>query len=360
MSNTEVTLAEYIWLDGTKPTKMLRSKARTVAVDQNEGATLESFPEWGFDGSSTNQAPGDNSDLVLKAVNFVSDPIRGDGNYLVLCEVMNADGTPHTSNTRAKLREVLENGGQEHEPWVGYEQEYTLYEGNRPLGWPEKGSPNHQGPYYCGVGNERIYGRQMVEWHTQACIDAGLMVYGINAEVMPGQWEFQIGYRGFEGDDPDILNTTDHLWIASWLLDRIGEDFDIRASYENKPVRGDWNGAGCHTNISTKAMRDPKTGRATIDKAVELLSKNHSAHIKVYGADLSDRLTGDHETCDINTFKAGVSDRGSSIRIPLSVEKKGYGYIEDRRPGANSDPYLVSARLLATICEIDESKVNLL
>jgi glutamine synthetase len=345
--------AEYIWLDGAKPTQTLRSKARVIP--EFESPELSDFPEWGYDGSSTNQAKGSNSDLILKPVNFVPDPTKGPGNYLVLCEVFNADGTPHSTNHRAVLRHILDNGGSAHEPTLGFEQEYTLYQGRIPLGWPENGFPQAQGPFYCGVGSDRAYGRELVELHADMCLDAGLLLYGINAEVMPGQWEFQIGYRGFENDDAAAINVCDHLWIACWLLHRLGEDFDVWANFDNKPIRGDWNGAGCHTNFSTKNMRDPEKGRTTIDKAIVALSKKHNEHIELYGHDLDTRLTGDHETCSIAEFKSGVSDRGSSIRIPLGVEKKGYGYLEDRRPGANADPYLVAARLIATICEVDDS-----
>lgn len=347
------SFAEYIWLDGAEPTQTLRSKTRILDI-QGE-PSLDVFPEWGYDGSSTNQASGDNSDLVLKPVNFINDPLKSAGDFLVFCEVFNPDGTAHETNHRAKLRQVLLAGGAESEPMIGFEQEYTLFYEGRPLGFPENGFPQPQGPYYCGVGADRIFGRELVEAHTQACVDADILIYGINAEVMAGQWEYQIGYRGFEGDNNDILNACDHRHFAAWLMHRLGEEFDIVVSFDNKPMKGDWNGAGCHTNFSTKQMRRKETGKKAIDSAIEALSKKHKEHVVLYGAGLSDRLTGDHETCSINEFRAGVSDRGASIRIPLGVEQKGYGYIEDRRPGANSDPYLVAARLITTICVIEET-----
>lgn len=355
---SKICYAEYIWLDGVKPTHELRSKTRIVEIEDIENVSLSVFPEWGFDGSSTEQAEGDNSDCLLRPVNFVNDPIRGEGNFLVLCEVFNANGTEHESNTRYQLRKVLEAGGAEQDPVLGFEQEYTLFENQTPLGWPDNGFPRAQGPFYCGVGNDRVYGRDLVEAHMDACVSAGLLFYGINAEVMPGQWEFQIGYRGFKDDRCDALNICDHHWLATWLLHRLGEEFGVNVSFENKPVKGDWNGAGCHTNFSTKAMRDKATGRVTIEKAIAALSEKHAEHVAVYGYKLNERLTGGHETCSIDEFKAGNSDRGASIRIPMSVAENGYGYIEDRRPGANSDPYLVSARLIATICGVDESVLD--
>jgi glutamine synthetase len=347
------TLAEYIWMDGAVPTRHLRSKALAVNVGSNP--KIEDFPEWSFDGSSTNQAVGSDSDCILKPVAFITDPFRGDGNYLVMTEVFNPDGTPHESNSRAQLRAVLDAGAAEQEPWAGFEQEYTMFQGRQPLGWPETGFPGPQGPYYCGVGADEAFGREIVEEHAHICLKAGLLYYGLNAEVMPGQWEFQIGYRGDPKEPADVLKVSDQVWLARWMLYRVAEDYGVTISTHNKPVEGDWNGAGMHTNFSTKATRDKKTGMKAIEAAVEALSNKHQEHIKVYGHALERRLTGRHETCDINTFRHGIADRGSSIRIPRPVAQKGYGYFEDRRPGANADPYLVSARISATVCGVDES-----
>jgi glutamine synthetase len=336
-------MAEYIWLDGSVPVRQIRSKTKIVKV--SDSPKIEDFPEWSFDGSSTDQADGGDSDCMLQPVNFVKDPVRGEGNYLVMCEVFNADGTVHDSNSRAQLRAVLDNGAAEHDPWVGFEQEYTLFKRNLPLGWPDHGVPAPQGPYYCGVGSEQIFGRDIAEDHGSLCLEAGILFYGINAEVMPGQWEYQIGYRGIDGEDAGILNICDQMWISRWLLHRVSEDHGVHVSLDNKPIKGDWNGAGMHTNFSTNGTRDKNKGQATIDKSVELLRAKHSKHIKLYGDKLNERLTGNHETSSIDEFSAGTADRGRSIRVPLGVVQKGYGYFEDRRPGANADPYLVSARI---------------
>ena len=325
--------AEYIWIDGTDPTPRLRSKTKILA----DGADL---PIWGFDGSSTNQAEGHASDCVLKPVFSCPDPIRGGDDLLVLAEVLLTDMTPHPTNTRAALVGVAQKYADQ-EPLFGIEQEYTLFKGSRPLGFPDSGGyPGPQGPYYCGVGADDVYGRPMVEAHLDACIRAGLGVSGINAEVMPGQWEFQVGPLG-------PLDVSDHLWIARWLLHRVGEDFGISATLDPKPVRGDWNGAGAHTNFSTNTMRDSYDA---VIKAAEALSVNADEHVANYGFGIEDRLTGQHETAPYNEFSYGVSDRGASVRIPWQVEKDGKGYLEDRRPNANMDPYVVTRLIVETCC----------
>ena len=346
----ELNFCEYIWIDGNSPVKQIRSKSKVVCLPTDP--EINSFPDWTFDGSSTMQAVGKDSDCLLKPVCFTRDPIRLGNGYLVLCEVLNPDGSVHKSNSRAKLRAVLNAGGSKHEPWIGFEQEYTIFKNNIPLGWPEHGYPAPQGPYYCGVGSEQIFGRELAMEHSNACIEANLMYYGMNAEVMPAQWEFQIGCREFAQDNADAIKISDHTWIARWLLHRISEKYNMHISLDVKPVKGDWNGAGMHTNFSTKNMRSKSTGKNAIDKAIQLLNGKHEEHIAVYGDKLEERLTGQHETGSIKKFSYGNADRTCSIRIPRMVALNGYGYIEDRRPGANADPYIVAARLISTVCNI--------
>ena len=329
---------EYIWTDGHLPTAKLRSKTKIVDGPVKD---ISELPEWGFDGSSTEQAEGHFSDCLLKPVRLVLDPIRGGDNLLVMCEVFNADGSVHVSNARAALRELAEKHADQ-EAWFGIEQEYTFFDGIKPLGWPDNGFPAPQGGYYCGVGSDEVYGRDIVEDHMEACILAGIEMSGINAEVMPGQWEFQIGPVG-------PLEVADEVWLARWLLYRIGEDYGVSATLHPKPVKGDWNGAGAHTNFSTKAMREPG-GLAVIEDACKKLGKTHEKHIVQYGAYNEERLTGQHETCSMQDFKYGVSDRGASIRIPMQTANDGFGYLEDRRPSANMDPYKVCAALMETVC----------
>lgn len=345
----EISKFTYIWIDGTSPTRKLRCKVKIMPT-KSENMQLIDVPVWGFDGSSTYQADGHHSDLILQPVSMIKDPIAEGNDYLVLCEVFLPDGQPHPTNKRAWLREVMEKHGEGCAPWIGFEQEYTLFKGSRPLGWPEGGYPAPQGPFYCGIGADEVFGRQLVEAHTQACIDCGLMIAGTNAEVMPGQWEFQIGHRHLDAENPDPIKVSDHLWLARWLLYRLAENSKTTVTLDPKPVRGDWNGAGKHTNFSTAAMRQPKTGMIAIMEAIEKLSQRHKEHIAVYGHGLESRLTGLHETANISNFTHGIADRGASVRIPQHVATAGYGYLEDRRPGANADPYEVSAIMVETIC----------
>ena len=329
---------EYIWMDGHEPTQKLRSKTKIIEGPVN---SLSDIPDWGFDGSSTMQAAGEDSDCMLNPVCYIQDPIREGDNLLVMCEVMNADGSVHVSNTRAHLRSVAEQYADQ-DSWFGIEQEYTFFQGRVPLGWPEGGYPAPQGPFYCGVGADEVYGRDIVEEHLELCIDAGLDISGINAEVMPGQWEYQVGPLG-------PLDAADQLWLSRWLLYRIAEDYGVSATLHPKPVKGDWNGAGAHTNFSTKSMR-AEGGLKVIEAACEALGNKHDDHIAIYGAHNEERLTGLHETCSIQDFRYGVSDRGASIRIPMQTANDGYGYLEDRRPSANMDPYKVCAALIETTC----------
>jgi glutamine synthetase len=325
--------AEYIWVDGTSPTAKLRSKTKIL----EDGVT--DLPIWGFDGSSTNQAPGDKSDCVLQPVFSCPDPIRGGDDILVMSEVLYIDMTPHESNTRRRCAAVAEKYGDQ-EPIFGIEQEYTFFKDGRPYGFPFGGFPAPQGGYYCGVGADEVYGRDVVEAHMDACLEAGLHLSGINAEVMPGQWEFQIGPVGA----PQV---GDELWVARWLLYRIAEDFDVSATLDPKPVKGDWNGAGAHTNFSTNAMRESYDAIIT---ACEALGPRRQEHVDLYGHGIEERLTGLHETAPWTEYNYGVSDRGASVRIPWQVEVDKKGYIEDRRPNANCDPYDVAYIMIDTIC----------
>uniref|UniRef100_A0A1B0B749 Glutamine synthetase n=2 Tax=Glossina TaxID=7393 RepID=A0A1B0B749_9MUSC len=340
----DIVQATYVWIDGTG--EDVRCKDRTLDFIPTKPSEL---PIWNYDGSSTYQAHGSNSDTYLHPVALYKDPFRRGNHILVMCDTYKFDGTPTDTNHRKGCLEVV-NKCLDEEPWFGIEQEYTFLDFDaHPLGWPKNGFPGPQGPYYCGVGANKVYARDVVDAHYKACLYAGIKISGTNAEVMPAQWEFQVG--------PCLgISIGDDLWMARFLLHRIAEEFGIVATLDPKPVPGDWNGAGAHTNVSTKAMREDG-GIKDIENAVAKLAKVHERHIRAYdpkqGQDNARRLTGKHETSSINDFSAGVANRGCSIRIPRGVNDEGKGYFEDRRPSSNCDPYSVVEAILRTIC-LDE------
>jgi glutamine synthetase len=329
---------EYIWLDGYTPEPNLRSKTKVLTSETEP--ELESLPIWNFDGSSTNQAEGNYSDCLLKPVKLIRDPQRKNG-YLVLCEVLNPDMTPHSSNTRSSIKD---NSNM----WVGFEQEYFIYDGELPLGHT-KGNMKPQGEYYCGIGTDNVSGRNIVEHHLDVCLSAGLNLTGINAEVALGQWEFQVMGKG-------TLDSCDQLILCRYLLQRVAETYSVKIEYHPKPLQGDWNGSGLHTNFSNKKMREVG-GKEYFDSILNVFELNHSKHIENYGSDNEYRLTGKHETQSIDKFSYGVSDRGSSIRIPQVTVNNGWkGYVEDRRPASNGDPY----RIMKVISEsVNQAEANL-
>ncbi len=325
---------EYIWLDGYKPTQSLRSKTKIV---RDFSGKLHDVPMWSFDGSSTQQAPGNSSDCLLKPVAIFPDPARKNA-FLVMTEVLDADGTPHVSNGRAMIED------DDNDFWFGFEQEYFLWnvETNKPLGFPENGFPAPQGPYYCSVGYGKAFGREIVEEHLDLCLEAGLNIEGINAEVAAGQWEFQIFAKGAKA-------AGDQIWVARYLLERVGESHGVAINWHCKPVQGDWNGSGMHANFSNSLLREAGSKDIYTD-VLESFRPVVSQHVEVYGADNHLRLTGKHETQSIHTFSYGVSDRGASIRIPIATVENGWkGYLEDRRPNSAADPYRVAGRIVKTV-----------
>ena len=325
---------EYIWLDGFQPTQSLRSKTR---IERDFSGKVEDCPMWSFDGSSTQQADGNDSDCLLKPVAIFPDPDRSNG-YLVMTEVLNADGTPHVSNGRATIDD------DDNDFWFGFEQEYFLWDPvtNLPLGFPENGYPSPQGQYYCSVGAANAFGRDIVEEHLDQCLEAGINVEGINAEVATGQWEYQVVAKGAK-------NAGDQVWVARYLAERNAEKWGVTINLHPKPIHGDWNGSGMHANFSNEIMRtcgDEKVFNKICDG---FGGKNIQKHIEVYGADNDQRLTGLHETQSIDKFSYGVSDRGASIRIPIGTVEDGWvGRLEDRRPASNGDPYKIASVIVST------------
>ena len=323
---------EYIWLDGYTPEPNIRSKTK-IYVTEDAKPNLEDLPIWSFDGSSTKQAEGNYSDCMLKPVKMIQDPQRKNA-WIVLCEVLNSDLTPHSSNHRATIKD-------DPNMWVGFEQEYFIYDGELPLGHT-KGVMKPQGEYYCGIGTSNVSGRNIVEHHLDVCLSAGLNVTGINAEVALGQWEFQVMGKG-------TLDSCDQLILCRFLLNRLSETYGTRIELHPKPLHGDWNGSGLHTNFSTKYMREIG-GKPYFDMLFFAMEQNHSKHIENYGSDNRMRLTGKHETQSIDKFSWGISDRGASIRVPQTTEKNNWkGYIEDRRPASNANPYLIMKSISETV-----------
>jgi glutamine synthetase len=327
---------EYIWLDGYTPTPNLRGKTQIKEFDAFP--KLEQLPLWGFDGSSTQQAEGHSSDCTLKPVALYPDGARTDS-VLVMCEVMMPDGkTPHSTNKRAT---ILDDPGA----WFGFEQEYFFYKDGRPLGFPTEGYPAPQGPYYTGVGYKNVgsVARELVDKHLDLCLHAGINHEGINAEVAKGQWEFQIFGKGSK-------TAADQMWMARYLMMRLCEPYGVDIEWHCKPLGDtDWNGSGMHCNFSTKYLRETG-GKEYFEALMKAFEGNIAAHIAVYGPDSHLRLTGLHETQAIDKFSYGLSDRGASVRMPVNFIKNGYkGYLEDRRPNSEGDPYQIVSRILKTI-----------
>lgn len=335
----------YVWIDGTG--ENLRCKTKTLDFEPKKP---EECPIWNFDGSSTGQAEGSNSDVYLVPAAIFDDPFRRGKNKLLLCETLKYNKKPTESNHRETCKAVMTKAADVH-PWFGIEQEYTFMKPGRvgesptvPHGFNDDNTePGPQGPYYCSAGYGVAIGREVVDEHYMKCLQAGVKIAGQNAEVMPGQWEFQIGpCRGIE--------IGDHMVMARYIMLRVTEYHKCICSFSPKPADGDWNGAGCHTNFSVEPMR-VDGGYDVIIKVCEAFGKVAAEHIKEYGEGNEKRLTGKHETCDINTFKYGVANRAASIRIPREAEEKGKGYMEDRRPAANCDPYRVCGRIMKTTGE---------
>jgi len=331
---------EYLWLDGYKPTQSLRSKTKIVS---DFSGSVDDADMWSFDGSSTEQAPGGSSDCLLKPVYVCPDPQRKNG-FIVMCEVLNSDGTPHESNGRATIDD------DDNDFWFGFEQEYFLWDTtiDKPLGFPKEGFPARpQGPYYCSVGAMNAYGRHIIEEHLDVCLDAGLNVEGINAEVATGQWEFQCFAMGAK-------QAGDEIWVARYLLERIGEKHNVAINWHCKPLGDtDWNGSGMHANFSNTALRTSGS-KEVYDAICQSFAPFVAEHIAVYGADNHLRLTGKHETQSIDQFSYGISDRGASIRIPIATVERGWkGWLEDRRPNSAADPYKVASRIIQTVKTAD-------
>jgi len=315
------TVLEYVWLDANE---RLRSKTKVAEGDINK---LELVPTWGYDGSSTGQAPGEDSDCKLTPVKIYHNPFHFDG-WLVMC------------STEKREAITFEDSN---DYWFGFEQEYFITNGtNKPLGW-ENGEPGPQGPYYCGVGASKVAGREIISDHMTKCIDAEIDITGTNAEVALGQWEYQVFSKGAK-------NAGDDLWMSRYILERVAEEHGYDINIEPKPIKGDWNGSGMHTNFSIDSMRN-NANKGIYDSILDKLKEKHDEHIAVYGKDNDQRMTGKHETASIDEFTYGEGNRGASVRIPPETVGSDYttGYLEDRRPAGNANPYDITKAIIDTI-----------
>ncbi|CBH12669.1 glutamine synthetase, putative [Trypanosoma brucei gambiense DAL972] len=350
----------YIWLSGKDSHHDIRSKDRTIYIspddlekDPKELLRLDMFPVWNFDGSSTGQAEGLITEIHIKPVNAYHCCIpRASSSVpwiVVLAECFLPTGEPTPDNSRAVARRIFDKGLGTH-PWFGMEQEYFLVKDGHPYGWCPTCPPASQGPYYCATGSECIRGRKHVDLHYEVCLQMGLEICGTNAEVAFGQWEFQVG--PCEG-----IEMGDQLVVARWVLLRILELEGLDADFRAKPILGDWNGSGLHTNFSTEATRAPG-GLEVIYQYIERLKETSSKDIIFYGVDNNERLIGKHETSKLNETTFGIGTRGTSIRIPTAVAAAQSGYMEDRRPAAGADPYLVSSRLFASCLSVDAVELD--
>jgi glutamine synthetase len=365
-------IAEYVWIDGNNN---LRSKARTLYKDKTE-LTPADLPNWNYDGSSTGQATGTHSEIIIKPRAVFKDPFRGGCSILVMTDTYTPDGKPHVTNTRYNAAITFSKTPEE-QPWFGMEQEFFLMENNKPLGMPsefdeenrqgqsnqpakqgqsnqpakqgqsnqpakqgQSNQPAKQGQYYCSVGSENAFGRPVIEDFYRRALSAGILVSGINLEVAPGQLEYQVG--------PVLgVSAGDQLWMSRYILLRVAETYGYQVNFDPKPIPGNWSGSGMHTNFSTESTR-VRGGIKSINEYVIKLALKHEEHIKLYGEGNDLRLTGEHETCSINEFRSGVGDRGASVRIPTSVLRNKCGYLEDRRPASNADAYVVTAKIYDT------------
>ena len=345
---------EYVWIDGIQG---LRSKTKILShqifgYNQNEpNKYLHCIPMWNFDGSSTKQASGKYSEVLLKPVSIFRDPFRKDHHLMVLCETLNPDGTPSESNTRHEANELFLQK-QSTDPWFGLECEFFImkdngtFKSNTPTATTNMGLEAIQGQYYCGVGCMNVRDRDVVEHIMRACCFAGVQLSGINCEVGPSQYEYQVGIvKGIQAGD--------HMWMSRYIAERVGELYNKQICWDPKPIKN-FNGSGCHVNFSTVGMRNANSMEflEAPDGPLHQLAKYHKKHMENYGKNNQERMTGKHETSSFGRFTWGRGDRTASIRIPSNSCE----YIEDRRPAANMDPYVVTGMIYKTV--VLDSDVN--
>ena len=338
----EVYFAEYVWLDSENN---FRSKTRIISNKKENRFNLTCYPHWNYDGSSTGQATLDNSEVILEPYMIYPDVFR-DFNIDVIIFCMSYKKNGDEINYLSSRYNALQffNEHSDLLPLYGLEQEFYMIDTNTNEPFNYKPTSVDKNTYYCGVGagNVSKLVRTFMNQVMLMCCKADIILTGMNMEVSPGQGEFQVCNMG--------IKACDDLMFLRYVLVRLGEDYNISIDFSPKiKLNNKLNGSGCHINFSTKQMRD-ENGYSFIEKALDKLNlQDKEEHLKYYGKNNTERLTGNNDTSKYDEFTVGKGNRGCSIRIPVNTIIENKGYFEDRRPGANIDPYIACSFLLRSI-----------
>lgn len=318
--------AIYIWIGANN---RLRWKIKTVPIDKRDMLKLKAYPWWNYDGSSTGQAEGENTEVRLKPVRVYPFPYKDDADVMILCETYNVDNTVHRDNERYHALERFK-AGEYKRPWFGNEVEYFIVKNGDNMN--DLLTTTH----YCGFDECRAHCKRVALEHYNACLNANLEISGMNAEVTRGQWEFQIG-------PCEAIKSGDHTYVALFLLIWVAEYHGCKVIVnESKPYEN-VNGSGCHINYSDIDTRFNDNANILVQK-INKLGERHDHHMSIYG-DNSKRLTGTHETSRPDVFSFGTGTRDTSVRVPTNTKK----YFEDRRPASNIDYYKVTSSIYESV-----------
>jgi glutamine synthetase len=343
---------EYLWLDAKHHT---RSKMRTLYLSHDEAAdislddpasALRVIPRWEFDGGATGQATAGGRECVLEPVHAIRHPFPlrplSIPTWLVMCELRIGSGRIHPTDTRAMTRHSFENSAviRDQRALFSAEQEFFFFDKatKAPHGWTIK-STLPRDEYYCGVNRSLKVEREIINELYEKCLACDIPICEASQEVSPAQWKYRIG----PAPAPLI---GDLLYFAKFILFRLCERHDLYPAFNPKPIKGDWNGSGCHFTISTRhtrhSVKDPadssrfSCGSARIREITDKMSDNHEDFMRSTGSKNIERLTGTHNTSNFRTFSIGINTKSASV----AIDSSGRG-LEDRRPGANVDYYTI-------------------
>lgn len=320
----------YVWLDKFN---ILRSK--TKRVEQ-----VNQIPIWNFDGSSTSQMDYStmNTEVLLQPIRVYIDGFneRNNENYLVLCDTynINKDGiiTPTVDNYRYGAINIFNETNLN--PKFGFEQEFYLIDNENHEKLSSLTNISNKDNNYCRTTTKYTY--IMNEFYN-LCLSCKIGIVGWNAEVAPFQFEYQIFGNG--------IDACDDLVMSRYVLERYMIDNNYEIKYDPK-LYENLSGSGCHINYSDVRSKE------YMDKYIKALGETHNDLMKVYGENNNKRLTGLHETSSYSVFTYGVGDRYKSVRIPNSTALGLTNYFEDRRPGANINPYMACGALVKVLSNI--------